>query len=69
MNDDRHSIPVIPSNITLNVNVVVSGKVVVEVKNTTTDAASALNKLTDSLKDPTKNLQTAISDNPVPTNS
>lgn len=65
MFDERHN-PLIPSNVTLTINVVVSGGIVVEVKNTTTDV-SALNKLTDSLKKPTEDLQAAESDNPVPT--
>lgn len=73
MNDERHTTtpPVtpygFPSSITVTVNVVVSGGLVVEFKTTKVTDAVDLKKLTDELTASDTKLGVAVSTNPVPT--
>lgn len=68
MNDDRdRDRSCFPSNITVTVNVVVSGRVVLEIKNTSVTDAADLKKLTDTLTGSEAKLGVAVTTNPVPT--
>ena len=67
--DDHRPMPPQPSGFpsVITVNVVVSGRVVVELVSTTVTNGADLKRLTDSLAKPTADLQSAVNLNPVPT--